>query len=208
MNPKPTYAALSKQVTDLERESRTLKATHRERLKFEELLTELSATFVRKMPAEEVDAQIEAVLQRIGQLLDVDRTEFIQHDEDTGKLVVTHSWKAAGMPRIDRGMDLNEAFPWYLEKVRSGEPIIFAEDLPLARTRDQENLAALGLKSGLIIPYHVEGALWGAVAFGSYKKRRLPRAEEYIQRLRLLGEIIFHALLRKQADLKLKAAFT
>ena len=66
----------------------------------------------------------------------------------------------------------------------------------------------MGIKSGMIIPYKVEGSFVCATAFGSHRDYRRSWPEEHIQRLRLLGEVIFNALLRKQQDLELRNAFT
>ena len=194
--------ALIRKQADLE-----LQKTNEEQLKFERLLTELSAAFV-KIPADKVDEKVEAVLQRIGEILGVDRTDFVQLMTETGKVEIPHSWTAKGIERYDQ-IITDDHYPWFTENLRNGKDIIFAtDDMPREAEKDKKSLENMGIKSGMIIPYMVEGSFVCATAFGSHRDCRPSWPEEHIQRLRLLGEVIFNALLHKQADLKLCKAFS
>ncbi|RLB80911.1 MAG: Fis family transcriptional regulator [Deltaproteobacteria bacterium] len=186
-----------------------LQAVHKERLRFEKLLAELSATFV-KTPASEVDERVEGVLQCIGEMLGVDRTDFVQLNSGSGQLEITHSWTAKGIEPYSR-IVTDVHYPWFSEQIRSGENyILFSspDDLPREALQDKESLKKMGIKSGMIIPYAVEGSFLGAIAFGTHRDYRDSWPEAYIQRLRILGEVIFNAILRKQADLELRKAFS
>ena len=79
--------------------------------------------------------------------------------------------------------------------------------MPREAEKDKKSLENMGIKSGMIIPYTVEGFFDCATAFGSHRDYRRSWPEEHIQRLRLLGEVIFNALVRKQQDLELRSAF-
>src|SRR5262245_25668579 len=81
-----------------------------ELLRFENLLVELSATFVN-VPASQVDSQIELALQRLVEFLGIDRSGLAELLMDQQQLVVTHSYHAPGVPMLPR-MLLNEQFPW------------------------------------------------------------------------------------------------
>jgi len=179
-----------------------------ERIRFEELLTELSATFVN-IPANEVDEKVEGVLQRIGEILGVDRTEFVQPVRETRQLEVSHSWTAKGIERHPRILT-SEHYPWFTEQIESGNDIIFSshDELPKEATKDKESLKKMGIKSGWIIPYAVEGSFVCAIAFGTHRLHGFSWPEKYTQRLRLLGDVIFNALLHKQADIELRSAFS
>jgi formate hydrogenlyase transcriptional activator len=190
----------------LSRVEETLRKTIEERLRFERLLTELSTAFV-KIPSGEVDEEVEAVLQRIGEILGVDRTDFVQLMAETDQVEITHSWTVKGVERYER-ITTDEHYPWFTEKLRNGEDLIFATDkLPEEAEKDITSLESMGIKSGMIIPYMVEGAFVCATAFGSHNDYRRIWPESHIQRLRLLGEVLFNALLRKQQDLELHNAF-
>ena len=58
-----------------------------ERLRFETLLAELSATFVN-LPASQVDSQIESALRRLVEFLDVDRGGLAELLVDQKRLVI------------------------------------------------------------------------------------------------------------------------
>src|SRR5687768_13850187 len=66
-----------------------------ERVRFEALLTDLSAAFV-KLPADAVDGQIEDGLRRIVEFLGVDRSSFGELSEDRRAIRVTHSYVVPG----------------------------------------------------------------------------------------------------------------
>ena len=61
-----------------------------ERLRFETLLVDLSATFVR-VPADQIDTQIEHALGRMVAFLGVERGTLGEYLEDRRQFLVTHS---------------------------------------------------------------------------------------------------------------------
>lgn len=199
---------LTQQNSTLSRMEETLQRTNEEQLRFERLLTKLSTVFV-KIPAGGVDEKVEAVLQRIGEILGVDRTDFVQLLPDTGQYEITHSWTVRGVERYDR-ISANDYYPWFMEKIKRGEDIFFATDeMPKDKAKiDIMSLEEMGIKSGMIIPYLVEGSSVCATAFGSHTNYRRTWPAGHIQRLKLLGEVIFNALLRKQHDFELQNAFS
>src|SRR5437763_1643732 len=94
-----------------------------ERLRFERLLTDLSATFVN-VAADRVDAQIEQALEQLVAFLGIERSSFGQISEDNKAILVTHSFVAPGYPPFPP-LVLDEDFPWYAEQVRRGELMRF-----------------------------------------------------------------------------------
>src|SRR6266566_7261374 len=68
-----------------------------ERLRFESLLSRLSATFIH-LPAEDVDSQIEQGLRQIVDFLQIERSGLGQFSGDGSQLVTTHSYAAPGFP--------------------------------------------------------------------------------------------------------------
>ncbi len=201
MTDKPTYQELAKKMTDLEKKTQG-------RLRFERLLTELSAAFVN-IPSESLDAKVSSVIQNIGEILGVDRTDFVQMVRESGQTKITHSWTNQGIQPHARVLT-KDYYPFLTKQMMSGKGYITfssPDDLPKEAVKDKESLKTLGIKSGLIIPYRVEGKLVCAIAFGSHKRYRFSWPDEYIQRLRLLGEIISNAFLRQQADMELRDAF-
>src|SRR5947209_20252094 len=90
-----------------------------ERLRFEKLLTDLSATFVN-VAADLVYAQIEQALERLVDFLGVERGSFGQISEDNKAILATHSFVVPGYPALPP-LILEEDLPWYAEQVRRGE---------------------------------------------------------------------------------------
>jgi signal transduction histidine kinase len=176
-----------------------------EHLRFETLLVELSAHFV-SVVAGQVDAQIEHALRRIVQFLGVDRSSFGEYLEGKRQFLVTHSYVEPGIPPFPR-ITADDQLPWYTERVRQGEVLRFArlpDDLPPEAAEEREYVTRVGVKSNLTIPLKVSGSILGGIAFGSFRAYR-DWPDELVARLRLLGEILANALVRKRAEEALRA---
>jgi PAS domain S-box-containing protein len=172
-----------------------------ERLPFESLLAELSATFVN-LPANQVDSQIEWALHHLVTFLEVDRGGLAEMQIDQKRLVITHSYHRPGVPPQTR-MNLDEQLPWYAKTICQGEVLRLSrlpDDLPPEATAEREYCLKVGLKSHVMIPLKVTGSVTGAIGFGSFR-RNCDWPDELIQRLRLVGEIFTNALARKRADI-------
>jgi PAS domain S-box-containing protein len=173
-----------------------------EHLRFEILLAELSATFVN-LPADQVDAQIESAMQGLVLFLGVDRGALAEWTAQK-HLVITHSYHTPAAPPHTR-MILDEQLPWYTRTIYQGEVLrlcVLPDDLPPEATLEREYCLQVGLKSHVMIPLKVMGAVVGAIGFGSFHRYR-DWPDDLIQRLRLVGEIFTNALARKRADVVL-----
>lgn len=176
-----------------------------ERLQFERLLTDLSATFVN-VAADLVDAQIEQALERLVDFLRIERSSFGQISEDNKAILVTHSFVAPGYPPLPT-LILDEDLPWHAEQVRRGELMRFdrlPEDVPAEAVEERAHAIKTGMKSNLAIPLKAGGVLLGVIAFGAFRDFRA-WPDELVQRLRTVGEIFANALARKRADQDLHA---
>jgi signal transduction histidine kinase len=176
-----------------------------ERLRFEALLAELSAEFVN-LPADQVDSQIESGLRSLVELLAIDRGGLAEYLVDQKQLVITHSQQLPGVPPNPR-LILDVELPWYAGKIYRGELLRFhrlPEELPPEATAEREYCLRTGLKSHVMIPLNVMGAVVGAIGFGSLR-RYYDWPQELVQRLRLVGEIFTNAVARKRADEALRA---
>jgi signal transduction histidine kinase len=171
-----------------------------ERLRFENLLAELSATFIN-LPATQVDAEIESALRRLVEFLEVDRGGLAELLADQKQLVITHSHHTPAAPPHTR-IILDEQLPWYTKTIYHGEILRLSrlpDDLPPDATQEREYCAQVGLRSHVMIPLQVMGSVVGAIGFGSFRKNR-DWPDDLIQRLRLVGELFTNALARKRAD--------
>jgi PAS domain S-box-containing protein len=170
-----------------------------ERLRFETLVSELSAAFIT-LPARDVPGQIEKALARIVDELRLDRAVLTELDDQRPDVIeITHSWTRAGVDTF-RGPVAKKAFPWLESRLRAGHVVALRriDDLPAEAQTDRASLAARGTRSLVVVPLIIEGVVGGALAFSSIREER-EWPEELAQRLRLLAEIFANALARHRA---------
>ena len=161
------------------------------RLQFEALLTELSSKFVN-VPANQVDSQIKWGLQRVVELLGIDRSGLGEVSPDGKHLLVTHSYQLPGVPPSEK-LTMDERFPFFARKIFQGVVVRLPDDLPPKATHEREYCLQVGLRSNVTIPLMVMGSVVGGIGFSSFRSTRvLP--DELIPRLRLVGDIFTNAL--------------
>ncbi len=173
-----------------------------QRLYFESLLTELSSKFVN-VPASQVDSQILWGLQRIVEVLRIDRSGLGQVSADRKEFQVTHSYQMPGVPASANFM-LDRQFPFFARKLRQGVVIRLPDDLPPEASEEREYCFQTGMISNVTIPLMVMGSTVGGIGFSSFRSHRI-LPDELIPRLRLVGDIFTNALARKRADEALSA---
>jgi hypothetical protein len=89
-------------------------------LGFEELLSDLSASFIR-VSVEEIDSEIDRWLEQIVFAMEVDRGTVAQFEPIEGALPVTHEWSQESVGAPDQGSDVRLRFPWTATRLLSGE---------------------------------------------------------------------------------------
>jgi C4-dicarboxylate-specific signal transduction histidine kinase len=173
-----------------------------ERLQFETLLSEQVATFSRISPAD-VDREIQRALRRIADLLAVDWGNLTEYSDDRRIARVTHWWVADGVGPQPAAIGFEE-IPWVVTRLRRGELVRFSkiDELPEGdATVDRKTYRRLGVKSQVAVPLTVEGAVVGALAFGTVGTERAWR-DEFVQRLHLLGDVFAHTLSRRRSEME------
>lgn len=181
-------------------------ATQLERLRFEALLSDLSAEFI-KVPENEVDRKIVQGLEKVNNFMGFDRsTVWLLSPEDCG-LHFSHSHALPGIKQPPAY--LYDIAPVWVGMVSQGELfyITDVDEMPANMWREKKYCRDRGgIKSILFIPLTVGGSVLGAVSFVSYRfKRAWP--DEFVQRLRLLGEIFANISERKRAGQEIQKAF-
>ncbi|MCI0660457.1 MAG: sigma 54-interacting transcriptional regulator, partial [Acidobacteria bacterium] len=178
------------------------------RLSFEALLAELSASFVN-LPAGEVDREVERWLERLTKFLGVECSCLIEYSPDGTIIAIIHSHTAPWVQPMSE-LFLNTRFPWYAERLMSGIPLALSrlpDDLPAEARPEREYFLHVGVRSNLIIPITVGKSKNCALGFGSFRSFRAWPAE-LVSRLQLIAEIIANALTRKQSEESLHQAFS
>ena len=174
-----------------------------ERLRFEEMLTEISSRFVN-LPADHLDAILEDALQRIAALLNLDFIALWQSSAENGEnpLVykLTHMYPSEGA--LKHSEMTEEQLPWYKQQMLSGKIAGFSslEELPPEAAQDREYARQLGIKSNLCIPLTADGGRSiGLIGFNTMQAER-DWPEPLVRRLQLVTEIFANALERKRMD--------
>ena len=179
----------------------------KQRLEFETLLADISGKFVN-LPADRIDMEIETVLQRIAENLDIDRCSVAQFTDDRSKLKVTHAYAVPGVtPMPD--LILNEEQPWYSHRLFKCEPVVMSSisELPDEAMVEREHCLQQGIKSSALIPLAAGGSFLGVAGFACLRsERKWP--EVLIQRLNMLGVVFANALIRKNKEQELLKAFS
>ena len=176
------------------------------RLRFEQLLSDLSARFVN-IPPDRVDSEIDHGLRQILEFFKVDRAGLLWSLPDGSGHQITHGVYGENIPPVPLGVKLPRSiYPWAFEKlVEKHEVVSFSrlDDLPPEANVDKQTYAEWGIRSVLDIPIITGGSVVHVVAINSVKSERV-WPQELFPRLKLLGEVFVNALERKQIRLELE----
>ena len=177
-----------------------------ERLRFEQLLSDISARFVN-IPPDRVDSEIEGGLRQILEFFRVDRCGLLQTLPGKTLWQITHAVWKEGIPPVPRKTDLSAGlFPWvYKKTVEQHKVVAFStiEELPVEASLDKRTYGEWKIRSCLHVPVIVaETDVYLVVIHTVLDERVWP--EEFISRLRLLGEIFVNALERKQIRMQIE----
>jgi formate hydrogenlyase transcriptional activator len=168
----------------------------KERLHFERLLFDLSARFINIAP-DQVDLEIESVLGQILDFFQVDRCGLVRVSPNDNSFRITHAAYAANIPPVPQNTDLPlDWFPWVYEKTIERHQIVsFAtrDELPREAAVDRQTYGKLEIRSSMDIPISNGAALDYLISINAVQKESV-WPEEYIPRLRLLGEILVNSL--------------
>ncbi len=171
-----------------------------ERLRFEQLISDLATRFVN-VASEAVDSEIERALKQAVEFLGLDRGCILAFSDDASELRVTHCYALPGITSI-KDLNVGEAMPWLAGEIRHGEIARIKHlpvDFPEGATRDREYILQEGLKSHIALPLVADGKILWALRFDSFKEDA-DWSDELIQRLTLIGQIFAHALMRKRVE--------
>ena len=175
------------------------------RLRFEEMLSALSARFVN-LPPEQVDPEIRGVLESIGKVFDLDRVSIFEVSENDQKLHLVHSYKDSDI-KVQRSEIQFEQLPWARQKLLNGETLIVSdsEDLPAEAGAEKNFLRAQGIISVAAIPLSTGKKTLGLMSFTMLRHRK-KWPNELIRQSQLVAEVFANALVRKQHEESLMQA--
>jgi PAS domain S-box-containing protein len=170
-----------------------------ERLRFEQLVSELSNTFIN-LPPERVEARI---IEALGQVASFLKFDIATLSVFTGRGVegrVAFIWRVEGVPEIPSDLT-NKDFPWVAQELFAGHDVCVRsmEMLPLAARTDRATYERYRVRSTYNVPMIAGGKAIGVLGLCTvWEEREMSR--ELLQGQRLLGEIFASALARKTAE--------
>jgi PAS domain S-box-containing protein len=176
-----------------------------ERLRFEGLISNLSASFVN-LPPDEVDSKINKGLRSVTEFFDADRCTIGLFSEDGTHLLRAFEYHAAAAEAAPESIS-KEQMPWYVEQLIWGKSVVInrVEDLPPEAEKERQVCLARGTKSFLSMPMVSRGVPLGSCALVSTRAERI-WPEGLIKRFRLLTEVFANALQGKRADTLLQTS--
>ncbi len=178
-----------------------------ERLTFEELLSNLSTTFV-DLPEEQVEQSMETSLGRIASFLRLDRAMLQELSPAGTKLIGAFSTvREAGPPAPVFGRA--HQFPWWMNRLLRGEMVLVSDlnALPQEASSEIHYLRNADILSVATVPLSAGGAILGFISFAS-TKRHVVWTEDLVKQLKMIGEIFSNWLKRKQSTQALLASNT
>ncbi len=190
---------------DLVSNPRQTQALLEHRLAFERLISGISTNF-GNVAAADVNREIAAALEHIGEFVEADRAYIYLFSDDGAMATLTHEWSAdpnvAG--KIGSQVPVG-AFPWTAETLKERQQItISVDDLPPGAVAEREAYERAGNHSIVVVPMLYNRAFLGALGLAS--KRRHDWNDEAVSLLRISGEIFVNAIQRHRTEAALRGS--
>src|ERR1700724_995785 len=143
----------------------------REVSRFESIVGELSAAMAR-VPADEVDGEIELWLGKICRALDLDRSAIYERDAQNQPVRTTHTWGRPNFPPFPRNYDPEKLIQRSTQLVMSGKMLVFARpsEIPVENQDTRRFVEKYGPKASAAIPMWAGGRAIGAASLGKFPR--------------------------------------
>jgi PAS domain S-box-containing protein len=175
------------------------------KLQFATLLNEISTFFIN-LPIDRIDGEVEVAQNRVCEFLNLDRSALFQIPEEEPQMLLTHIYQPSKIRTPPERMNVQDFFPWSLQKVLDGEIITISKmtDLPVEAVLDRKTFDLYGTRSAVIVPLSVEkGKIFGLLTFAVTREER-EWTKTMVQRFKAVAQIFANALARKQTDQALR----
>jgi formate hydrogenlyase transcriptional activator len=175
-----------------------------EPLVFEQMVCELLVEFTNLRP-DDVDGAITRAQRRIVDAADVDGMTIFEFTEGGNDFALTHSWTRSGDGPPTLVHSARQLFPWSHAHARAGTLACFASLDEITDAAERQTLEHYDRRSGVVVPFSIDGHAAGAVSFLSRREpHRWPA--ETLNRLQLIAEVLSTAIARKQSQAELRAS--
>lgn len=175
-----------------------------ELLAFERLLSDLSARFAN-VAADRVVAEIETALEQLFKFLGFARGTFGEFTEG-GDLYILCSAAAEGLETVPLGR-VTGFRKWFEKELFSGRTIAFRswDDYPAPLSPAlEEHYRQRDIVPQLLIPLTVGGNVVAMIALVAFRSGR-EWPDEFVARIKVIGEVMAQALIRKRSEDALRA---
>lgn len=174
--------------------------------KLQELIMHLAINFV-KTPIDALDAELNKILERIGEFCNVDRTYFFKYDYEARLMHNTHEWCAMGISsEIDQLQNVPfDLFPQWVSMHSEGKPYLIEEVERLDQGALKDILQDQGIKSLVTIPLMNGNDCYGFVGFDSVKNKKTWMQNE-LDLLELLASLVVNAEVKRMQECRLVQA--
>lgn len=170
----------------------------RERVNMEQVITTLSAGFVR-LTGEEIDDGIDQALSRIGSFAGVDRSYIYLFDGENDGGKITHQWCKTGVsPRVSPAF---HQLRLSMSNVRRGRGnyLTSSSVLPVEAVAERDFFARDQLKSWFTVPLITDGKARGFLGFDALESE-IRWNQDAIALLRIAGTALMNAVERKRDE--------
>jgi PAS domain S-box-containing protein len=177
-----------------------LKGELQQQLRFESLISQLSARFVNVL-CSDVDSEIESALEQVRSFFQVDRCGLFEVADDGKEMRSIHMVVGAGMLRVMPLTQTHNQLPWVFEKViRAGEPLFLdsLSDIP-GHAADGTRYAEDGIKSITLIPIVMNMQVRYVMTVAAVRNS-CAWPPGIAPRLQLLGETLVNAITRRTME--------
>ena len=169
-------------------------------------LAQFSIDFLRT-EERDIDTLINATLEKVGTLVDADRTYIFDVDHEAETLSNTYEWCSKDVePQIDTLQNLpQETLPWWTQKLKNFDNIIIPKvpELPPEAEAEQELLQEQNIESLIVTPMISNDKLVGFVGFDWVEEQDV-WSDEFINILCMVNELITTARRRKEREQELR----
>jgi transcriptional regulator with GAF, ATPase, and Fis domain len=171
-----------------------------ERVEFETLLSDISAHLIA-VGCDGLGEAIESALDAVRRFFRADRCVLLAVSDDLAGVHVAYAASADGVPPLPGDVNLALSFPWLRQRVvveRQAVAVPRWADVPAEAAVDRASAEARGTQSCLLIPIEAGPKRLHLININTAREERT-WPEEYLPRLRLLGEVLVNALERGRA---------
>lgn len=172
-----------------------------QRLEFEKLVSQIATEFIT-LSTDQIDAEINDALRRIGRFMRVDRANIFLFSSDGQVLERTHTWRSDARRPI-AGYDAIpvDRVPWVAARLRRRQLIHIPRlpDLPPEAALERKIMEDTGIRSAVMTPMASGSELYGFFGIATAHEER-SWSDDDLAVLTLAGQIFLNAIVRKRAE--------